>query len=64
MHGVKKGSQISYGSADPGLQLLIRRRMADNDGSVEIVKNETKSKPKNKKPTDGKGASKDKKGDN
>lgn len=65
MHGVKAGQKVNYGSADLALQLLIRRRFADNDGSVEIVKPEkAKSKPQtNEKPSDGKGASKNRKGE-
>ena len=63
MHGVKAGAKVKYGTADAGLQLLIRRRFADNDGSVEIVKQEKKKKS-NEKPSDGKGASNKNKGDN
>ena len=60
MHGFKKDSVLIFGRLSIQNQILIRRRLSDNDNSVEIVKG--KSNPKQEKPKDGKGASKQ--GDN
>ena len=53
IHGYAKGQEIVYGHQVPEKQLLLRRRMADGDGSVEIVKAVTakpKQQPTTKKP--------------
>lgn len=38
IHGFASGQEIMYKHQTPQTQLLLRRRMADGDGSVEIVK--------------------------
>jgi hypothetical protein len=42
MHGVEKDTELRYGAQSPTMQTLIRRRIRDNDGSIEIVKAEVK----------------------
>lgn len=63
MHGVKKGQEVKYSSAGSKLQTNIRRRLADNDNSVEIV-NSTQKQPKTEKAeSTGKASIKNQKGD-
>ena len=58
MHGVSKGVIVDYGRSSNVMKLNIRRRLADLDGSVEIVEPElANSKNKNEKPLDGMAAS-------
>lgn len=45
IHGYVKGQEVRYSHQTPEKQLLLRRRMADGDGSVEIVDAVT-AKPK------------------
>lgn len=47
MHGFEEGRVLEYGSLSKDKQVLVRRRFADNDGSVEIVNN--KPEKQNKK---------------
>lgn len=53
IHGRKEGEIISYRTANNSLKTLIRRRIADNDGSVEIInpkiENPAKDSKKNQK---------------
>jgi hypothetical protein len=37
MHGFSKDAEVRYGSLSDDKQRLIRRRLSDNDNSVEIV---------------------------
>jgi len=37
IHGFKKGQIVRYNSVPNSKKILIRRRLFDNDGSVEIV---------------------------
>ena len=40
MHGIGAGQIVRYNAVSSNAQMLIRRRLADDDGSVEVVKNE------------------------
>jgi hypothetical protein len=61
MHGIAKDQIIDYTRASNQLKTLIRRRIKDNDGSVEVinVKIENKLKPETK-PVEVKAESKNK----
>ena len=47
MHGKREGQEVIYGQLTEDDKLNVRRRFADNDNSIEIVK-ETKQKQKSK----------------
>lgn len=70
IHGFVPGQEVLYNHQTPQTQLLLRRRIADGDGSVEIVKTVTEvpkavtSKSKSEPPKPGsKGTGKQTKGD-
>jgi hypothetical protein len=42
MHGILKDQVVIYGACDKKLQKLIRRRFADKNSGLEIVKEESK----------------------
>ena len=44
MHGKRAGDIVKYSSSPADLQTNIRRRLADNDNSVEILAENTKLK--------------------
>lgn len=52
MHGFGKGQLAKYSSLPDRKKILVRRRLKDDDGSVEVVKIEPKPKtvPAVKKP--------------
>ena len=45
MHGYKKDQIVHYTSESTENKLFIRRRLADNDGFVEVVMDPPKPKP-------------------
>lgn len=70
IHGFVPGQEVIYKHQTPQTQLLLRRRLADGDGSVEIVKAVTAvskaatSKQKSEQPKPGsKGTDKNIQGD-
>jgi len=48
MHGISAGQILKYGRTKTDMQTNIRRRLADNDGSVEIIEEVTPLEPKKK----------------
>lgn len=49
MHGKNAGDVVKFSSSPNDLKINIRRRLADNDNSVEVLQKNTKLKEETKK---------------